>query len=144
MWPRPFARIWARQYPQLFDAGDLRIAFTQPSKHFCEWFIAIHLYHRDGAHSLVEKYAYSNHRRKQERLDQLLTSAQRTILRTFRSSFKVQPPDLLVFLPKSRRFWFAEVKGPGDRLTTRHRRSHETLSQLFGVKVEIYKVCTGV
>jgi hypothetical protein len=142
-WPRPLALIWAWQYPQLFDADDLRLALAQPSKHFCEWFIAQHLYHRDGAHSLVEKYAYNNHRRKIELLDRILTSAQRDVVRTFRSTFKVQPPDLFVFFPGSRRFWFVEAKGPGDRLSADQRSAYESLSQSLGAKVEIYKVCTG-
>lgn len=69
----PLADEWVRQYPQLFDADDLRQTIKQPAGHFCEWFVAIYLYHRHGALSLIEKYAYANHLRKVQMLEKLLS-----------------------------------------------------------------------
>jgi len=55
LWPSPLAAQWASLYPQLFDRDDVRITQLQPKNHFSEWFAAIHLFHRDGVLSLVEK-----------------------------------------------------------------------------------------
>ena len=55
-WPSPTAEEWLTNYPGLFDQDDLRLAINQPANHFCEWFAAIHLFHRDNAISLVEKW----------------------------------------------------------------------------------------
>jgi len=61
LWPQPLARRWRSEYPHIFDSDDLRLALAQPRNHFAEWFVAIHLFHRDGAYSLLEKYLYGNH-----------------------------------------------------------------------------------
>jgi VRR-NUC domain len=139
-WPQPLARQWHQHYPQLFDGNDLRLALNQPRNHFAEWFVAIYILHRDGAYSLVEKYAYANHLRKQRIVERLLTDRQRSLLRDFRQSYGVQPPDLLAFFPSLRRFWFAEVKGPGDRLSVKQRQSHGAIAAEFGVPVEVFHV----
>jgi len=55
LWPDPLAVQWHQQYPDIFDPDDLRLTQTQPHNHFCEWFAAIHLFHREQALSLVEK-----------------------------------------------------------------------------------------
>ena len=54
LWPDPLARQWLQQYPDAFDMDDLRLTVNQPKNHFCEWFAAIHLSHREGAHCMVE------------------------------------------------------------------------------------------
>jgi hypothetical protein len=99
MWPVPLATEWARQYPQLFDEDDLRITRKQPTFHFCEWFAAIHLFRRDGAYSLIEKYGFRNHTRKREVIETLFPATLARFLSGFRAEFHVQPPDLLVFMP---------------------------------------------
>jgi hypothetical protein len=55
-------------------------------------------------------------------------------------AYAVQPPDLLVYMPKTSRYWFAEVKGPGDRLSTKQVRSHDAILRRLGVPVEIIEV----
>jgi hypothetical protein len=139
-WPRPLADEWALQYPQLFDADDLRQTIKQPRVHFCEWFVAIHLFHCHGALSLIEKYCYRNHERKVQLLDEFLSAEHCAFLRHFRAKFGVQPPDLFVYLPGTDRFWFAEVKGPGDRLSALQRQSHAALMEMFGAAVQIFHV----
>jgi hypothetical protein len=68
------AREWARRYPELFDADDLRLAGSQShmGKHFFEWLAAILLYETTGYLSLVEKYEFARHKRKQAILGQLV------------------------------------------------------------------------
>jgi hypothetical protein len=65
---------WYAQYPGLFDEQDLRMARTQWDKHFYEWLAAIHLFQREGACSMVEKYDQPSHVRKYERYARILSS----------------------------------------------------------------------
>ena len=140
LWPSPLAAQWASQYPELFDLDDLRITQRQPKNHFSEWLAAIHLFHRDGALSLVEKYVFSNHPRKRALLDELLPGNQRGVLDQIRSEFGVQPPDLLLYTPDRSRIWFGEVKGPGDKVRDAQRRSHGAIAQRLGMRVEMITV----
>jgi VRR-NUC domain-containing protein len=140
LWPTPLASQWRQQYPDLFDPDDLRLTEKQPRNHFSEWFAAIHLFHREGAHSLIEKYLFQNHPRKVGLLATVLSRREREILDRVCSHYAVQPPDLLAFVPKTRRYWFAEVKGPGDRLAEKQMKSHRTLTRELGVPVEIITV----
>jgi hypothetical protein len=139
LWPNPLARQWRQQYPDVFDADDLRLAVNQPRYHFCEWFAAIHFFHRDGAHSLVEKYAFQNHPAKVAQLAALLSEPQRDTLAEIGKKYKIQPPDLLVFIPGTR-YWFAEVKGPRDDLSAKQIQSHGAITRELGVPVEIIEV----
>jgi hypothetical protein len=58
--PSPLAEQWRQQYPGLFDKDDLRLNTSQGrfNLHFYEWYAAIHLFQRDGAVSMVEKFAF--------------------------------------------------------------------------------------
>jgi hypothetical protein len=140
LWPSPLAAQWASQYPQLFDRDDLRITRLQPKNHFAEWLAAIYLYHTKGVLSLVEKYMFSTHPRKQVVLANLLTEIQRATLGEIQSAVGVQLPDLLVFNRDGSRFWFAEVKGPGDQVREVQRRSHAEIIRRLRVPVELIKV----
>jgi len=119
LWPDPLVRQWLQQYPDVFDMDDLRLTVKQPKNHFCEWFAAIHLFHREGAHCMVEQHVFQNHPTKVARMATLLSERERRTLDAIRAAYAVQPPDLFVFVPKTRRYWFAEVKGLGDRLSTK-------------------------
>ena len=140
LWPRPLARQWLQQYPDVFDADDLRLTVNQPKNHFCEWFAAIHLFHREGAHSLIEKYVFQNHPAKVARMASLLSEDERKTLDSIRRACAVQPPDILAFVPKTGRYWFAEVKGPGDRLSAKQDRSHRAIMRELRVPVEVIEV----
>lgn len=139
-WPVPLAEEWRASYPGLFDDDDLRLVRKQPQNHFCEWLAAVFLSHRDGVYCLVEKYAYQNHARKVKLLNELLSSQEREFLRTLVKMAGVQPPDLFLFRPDHSAYWFAEVKGPGDRLTDRQRASHQQITVRLGVPVELIVV----
>jgi hypothetical protein len=104
------------QTPELFDADDRQLLSRQADYHFYEWLAAIHLFHRDGMVSVVEKYCYANHPRKVALLRSLMSEADRDFVVTFRRHHGVQPPDLLLFEPDLSTFRFAEVKGPSDRV----------------------------
>jgi hypothetical protein len=70
----------------------------------------------------------------------LLSERERRTLDGIRAAHAVQPPDLFVFVPNTRRYWFAEVKGPSDRLSARQIRSHAAITGELGVPVEIIEV----
>lgn len=140
LWPFPLAEQWAELYPQLFDRDDVRITRLQRRNHFAEWFTAIHLFQRDGMLSLVEKYGYKTHPRKQDVLSQLFAPQQRAVLDEIRSRFRVMLPDLLVYKPDHSEFRFAEVKGPGDHVREIQRQSHQAIEERLRVPVEIVVV----
>jgi len=134
------ATEWHALYPEVFDDDDLRQPRNQPTKHFFEWLAAIHLYHRDGAFALVEKYGYRNHDRKVQCLDVVLGTEGAEFVRGLKSVHHVQPPDLFLYVPGTSRYWFAEVKGPTDALSSKQNASHALLAERFGVEIEVIAV----
>ena len=136
-WPR-IARRWFKTYPRLFDSDDLRLTVTQPRNHFREWFAAIHLFHRSGARSLVEKYGASTHPRKRPILDSLLSDSEQDILWSI--CRHVQPPDLLVYDPQALTYSFVEVKGEFELIPQKQLRSHALIRVRLGVPVELIEV----
>ncbi len=67
-------REWAHRYPEIFDEDDQRLAQSQGplGYHFFEWQAAVLLYQEMGYLSLVEKYQFKNHKRKQEVFHQIV------------------------------------------------------------------------
>jgi VRR-NUC domain len=140
LWPNPLARRWLAAYPQLFDRDDFRLTQTQPKNHFCEWFTAVFLFQRDGALSLVEKYGGTAHSKKGPLFERILTPRQSDMLWMTCADFHCQAPDLLVYSPDFGQFWFAEAKGPRDRLSDKQRRSHQAISRQLKTHVEVFDV----
>jgi hypothetical protein len=101
---------WRTRFPDLFDDDDLRIATSQPRSHFYEWLGAIVLHHATGYLSLVEKYEFAAHPRKQEIVAQLLPHPVREALRD-RNEGRAQAPDLLMYAADHSDWFFCEVKG---------------------------------
>jgi hypothetical protein len=97
-------------------------------------------YHQHGVHCLEEKYVFLNHPRKVALFHSVLSEHQRDKLRNVCSAFRVQPPDLLLYTPDRQRFWFAEVKGPGDRLSKKQRKSHGEITRRLSVPVDVINV----
>lgn len=121
---------WANQFPQLFDSDDLRLAGTQGplGYHLVEWLGAIILYHLTGYESLVSKYEFHKHTRKQEILNRLLPKPVLGLIRDHPRYGATQCPDLLAYSPDYTDWFFCEVKGPGDRLGERQRLYFEELA----------------
>jgi hypothetical protein len=134
------AAHWRTAYPDLFDEDDERLLTLQPTYHFWEWFVAVHLMHRDGVHALIGKYCYRNHPRKVEKLESILEPSQCEFLRRMPKVIRVQPPDLLVYTPDRKHVGFVEVKGPTDRTSPLQLRSHRAIEARFGSEVEIVRV----
>ena len=139
-WPRVQAPAWLRQYPQLFDRDDLRLALSQQRNHFSEWFAAIHLFQRDGVRALVEKYAFEAHPAKVARMRRLLDEQDRDRLDALCAEHQCQPPDLLLYTAKNQLAGFAEVKGPGDRLKPKQASLIRAIERRFAVPVDFIRV----
>lgn len=137
LWPDPLAGQWMEKYPQLFDADDFRCTRKQHHKHFWEWNGAIHIYKRDGAYSLVEKYDCLNHPVKIERLFGVLSESQVAFVRSIYYDYHTQVPDLFCYSAETGRFWFVEVKGPTDSLRANQVEGHRAIERELGVPVEI-------
>jgi hypothetical protein len=132
---------WARRYPQLFDADDLRLAMSQGHMgyHFFEWFAAIILHHATGYHALVAKYQFGNHSRKETILQKLLSPRMLEALRDRESFGSAQAPDLLMYAADFLNYFFCEVKGPADRLSQVQALKFEALTAVEGAKVCLFK-----
>lgn len=136
------AKEWREKYPQLFDNDDFRLALTQPINHFYEWMAAIHLYENQGHYSLVEKYQYGNHKRKQSIMQKLNFDDLRKVMDYQRLKNKEQSPDLLVYKPDFSDWFFCEVNGGTDRLREVQERHFEILSALSGKPIYLIKINT--
>jgi hypothetical protein len=122
------AREWRTRFPDLFDDDDLRLADSQPGSHFYEWLGAIVLHHTTGYLSLVEKYEFATHLRKQQIVAQLLPESVRDLLQD-RSRNRTQGPDLLMYAQDFSDWFFCEVIGPGNRLSDEQRNKFELLAR---------------
>jgi hypothetical protein len=123
------AQEWRARFPDLFDDDDLRLANSQPTIHFYEWLGAVVLHHTTGYLSLVEKYEFATHPRKEQIVAQLLPGPVRDALRD-RAQGRAQAPDLLMYAKDLSDWFFCEVKGPHDRLRDEQVRKFEVLADM--------------
>lgn len=131
---------WCAAYTEIFDEDDLRLTVNQRVHHFAEWVAAIYFFHATGARTLLAKYANAAHPRKVAAIDRMFSPEVADFLRSMVKDLKVQSPDLLAYMLGGGRFWFAEVKGPGDTLKPRQLNSHQLIGQRLGVDVDIVNV----
>jgi hypothetical protein len=125
---------WAQIYKEIFDEDDIRITskqFKQNSYHFFEWLAAILIYNSTGYLSLVEKYQFKNHLRKQEILGELFSDE---IIAKIRRG-GVQNPDLLCYRPDFKDCFFCEVKGLRDRIRSAQKERFRELERLTGKEI---------
>ena len=138
-WPAPLADEWHSIYPEIFDDRDLEQTVTQPNKHFCEWFTAVHIFHSTGRLSLIEKAEFGqSHPRKRAVVDRFLSAQRQERLRKICSANGVQWPDLFVYDDGGAELSFAEAKGPGDSLSPAQLASHAAIERDLGIKVIIF------
>jgi hypothetical protein len=137
------AAEWAQRFPQLFDEDDLALAEGPQGRrgyHFIEWMAAIVMHQRTGYLSLVSKYEFARHRRKQAVVEQLLSPAVRTALRDRAEHGRAQPPDLLMYAADLSDWFFCEVKGPGDRLGPEQVKKFRALAEMTGRPVRLIRL----
>lgn len=141
-WKRgTLAADWAVRFPNLFDEDDLRLATSQGPRgnHFSEWIAALMLHRATGYLSLVQKYEFANHARKQQVVRRLLDSETLGILRDRSQHGSAQAPDLLMYSPDFADWFFCEVKGPGDRLRAPQLQKFQKLAQVTGRPVRLLR-----
>ena len=114
-------RAWFRRWKGLFSERDLANALNQPHYGFGEWRTAIH-FRRKGWSVLTSKYTHPARIEKRWCARQVLgADGFRFLMRRRKLGSKrlrrSPKPDLLVFKPGTRRFFFVEVKRAGDRLS---------------------------
>jgi len=142
---RELLNEWYEQYRQIFDEDDLRITVNQTDRHFFEWLSAILIYQSTGYLSLVEKYQYKRHQRKNRILEMFVDSGQITaelydlIMNRKKYGFgRSQCPDLFVYLPDGSDWHFCEAKGE-DAITTSQMKYFEKLSEVSRKKIHLMK-----
>ena len=86
--------------------------------------------------SLVEKYEFATHPRKQQIAAQLLSPPVREALRD-RLQGSAQAPDLLMFAADLSDWFFCEVKGPRDRLRAEQVRKFGRLADMTSKPVRL-------
>jgi hypothetical protein len=134
---------WARRFPELFDDDDRRLAEGPQGYsgyHFYEWLAAIVLHHATGYRSLVSKYEFANHPRKQEIVQRLLPADVLPVLRDRTEHGAAQPPDLLMYAPDLSDWFFCEVKGPGDSMKPEQKVKFEALATMTGKPVRLMRL----
>jgi len=97
---------------------------------------AIVLHHTTGYLSLVAKYEFATHPRKQQIVAQLLPGSVRDALRD-RSQGRAQAPDLLMYAEDLSDWFFCEVKGPRDRLRGEQVRKFGLLAEMTSKPVRL-------
>jgi hypothetical protein len=138
-WPAPLAGEWRARYPEIFDDRDLEQTVSQPNKHFCEWFTAIHIFHSTGRLSLIEKAEFGqSHSRKRAVVNRFLSAQRQEQLRKICAANSVQWPDLFVYDAGGTDVSFAEAKGPGDSLSPAQLASHAAIERDLDIKVIIF------
>jgi hypothetical protein len=113
---------WMKKYPFLFDVDpewDRALFYNQGvvyGRHFNEWLASLVLYYVTDFHALNQKYQFKKHKNKRKILESLcMTDSLRELID--RRGNGAQCPDLLMYDPNDPSKWFfCEVKGPGDRL----------------------------
>lgn len=122
-------RVWFLEHDGLFDQSDLAVIRNQYRRghHFGEWFAAIHFWSR-GYRVLIEKYAFRKHKKHFATAVEVIgKDGMDFFARNART--RAQPPDLLVFDPYAKFYFFAEVKREQDRLREKQGRFFEEIER---------------
>jgi hypothetical protein len=104
-------KSWRERYPQLFDEVDEKLARNQSDSHFFEWLAAVLFYESTGYLSLQE-YILKTHARKRALFESIVPS----ILFKDLDFDQGGLPDLFLYSPRKRDWFFCEVKGGADRI----------------------------
>ena len=130
------APTWATAYPALFDQDDLRLSKSQPTYHYFEWLAAIRIFEDTGYLSLLEKFQFRRHRRKNAIFVGLVPHAVVAIYED-RALGSRQTPDLLCYAPDLTDWYFCEVKADTDHVRATQSTDFTLLERMTGRPVRI-------
>jgi hypothetical protein len=134
---------WVKKYPDIFDDDDHHLVQSQAhlGYHFYEWQAAVLLYKKMGYLSLVEKYQFKKHKRKQDIFLKRVSSLPRLLdLIACRKEYGhgVQCPDLFVYKPHNLTDWFfCEVKGPKEKIRDIQEGYFHKIAEVSGKPVRL-------
>jgi hypothetical protein len=134
------AREWHNTYPALFDDDDFRLLEKQAARgnHYYEWRAAIILLEQFGYHSLIEKYQFKNHPRKQPIFLARVPPSVLDLIRRRKDFGNPQLPDLFVYKPDDPTDWFfCEVKGGPDSISDKQKAYFRALGIATGKTVRL-------
>jgi hypothetical protein len=131
---------WCGAFPQLFTHEDVRITDNQRTRHYYEWLSAVRVFARFGYLSLIEKYHCKNHPRANGIFEELVPAAVLSRLARAPDRPRTQPPDLFCYAPNRNDWFFAEVKGPGDKLRTPQEALIRDLEEITSREVRYIRV----
>ena len=123
-------REWMEKYG-VFDDDDLRLALSQPTYHFAEWYVA-RIFAEKGCKVLLEKYTCQNHQKKTEALEKLFSKDDIEFIG------KLNFPDLLAYDDKE--FFFVEVKMDNDKLSKKQLETFKKLRERFDCEILVYEM----
>ncbi len=128
-------KLWHKQYPQLFDKDDVRVAYTQPDYHFFEWLSAILFFEATGYLSLQE-YILPTYPRQRAIFKSIVSKA------VFDSVDFDQGglPDLFLYNKKTSDWLFCEVKGGSDRIRPNQVKRFGELQKVTGKRPKLVKL----
>jgi hypothetical protein len=139
---------WQQDYPELFDDHDVLTVVHQPETGFVEWVVAIELFSRfnlcsiwGGGSGLFRPKNHEGLKARKVRLFQELVPDEkdRQFLVGGHDFHMGSPPDLLVYPQDKSRYFFVEVKGPGDRLRPTQKSFFPAIEKRLNVLVHTVK-----
>ncbi len=155
--PRLFTR-WKqgrlhREWYERYEAGYCHLDFKNTDNQcrygfgFAEC-VATRYFRRQGYEVLTYKYLHRTRPKKRERAKQILGEAGWTFFMARRrfggtKTRKSPYPDLLVFKPNLKEFFFAEVKRDTDRLSRTQKLFFPMIKRKLGCDVQIVRVLRG-
>jgi hypothetical protein len=135
------------RYKNLYCKRDRHNIANQPSYHFGEWFTACYFL-RQGYEVLMHKYLHPTRPDKRRTAAKILGNRGVEFLMRRRklggSKLRKSPrPDLLVFRPNRKDFFFVEVKRMTDRLSLAQSRFFPMIERRFGRQVIVVRLKEG-
>jgi hypothetical protein len=124
---------WVEHYPFLFDEID-RGYFETQSKYgygLVEALAAIFVYLSTGYISIAGSYCYENQAEKRD-IVKGWVSLETWELINQTHEYHSQPPDLFIYSPASKDYFFCEVKGPGDKIRDSQDKYFARLEEISG------------
>jgi VRR-NUC domain len=129
-------RQWTREYPCVFDNADVRLVAPRApyGRLFGEWLAAAH-YGDQGYRVLIGKYQFRKaHPVKNETFRRIAPKAVVDVLTPGGAFGRRQGPDLFVYSPDERQWFFAEVKGPRDTVSRKQKELFAEIERRSGGK----------